>query len=419
MNTVCRNISHSLSKNIRRNIVIFLSMALCTFVFFILLQNYYYLRLRHDDFFQSGNVASKYRIQFEDFDEEMSFMNDRLNKTPMFYVEKKVMQEIADHPDLALFDYMSSPVSVTGIKNPVDLTAFVTSDDFESDDNDFYDNPPTIDAEIISKDGFEAFHIKTATGRIFTDEDYHLDKSTPLPVVLGSEYQSVFKLGDIIRYEDADASDEAIVVGFLEEGSGTYEWEYFYSLDQTMLFPVVFPRTEESMKDEQGYTYIFARNESVDVQAVVNDITTKNGFYTLEVAPTDGVMLSETKTLSEKNVRIIGFLAVITTVVCAIFLGMVLYHRSVEDMPTNCIYMCCGIPLWKINISIILEMFMWICISLLPSIAISYTIYHALLIPLWLLFLYPTVVTAIALIPVFVVNKRCNLDMFIRNRFIG
>ena len=416
MRFVLRNVTINLFKNLRRNLTILINMMICTFVMFILLQNYHFLLDRYNEYFPSGKIASYYHVEIANDDDAVRYASDMLNTTPMFLVGQKVIDSIETNPSLLVYSYGRGSTKSTGILNKVDLSPFFEEEGMYTLEGDYVETIPNLQ---LSLNAFEAFHLKVTEGRLFTEDDYTLDREQAIPIILGEEYKQVFRIGDEIEYNDGEYSDMAVVVGFLERNSGYSEWNNYISLDRTILSPVEFPRMYEDSGKYRRFSYIYSKDEYTDVQAAVNEATAKNGFYTLEVSPLDGAMITETKTLSEKNVKIIWFLALITTIICVTSLSMILYHRAIEEIPTNCVYMVCGISLWKINLSILVEMMIWIVFSLIPSIAISFQIYHAILVPIWILLLFSIIVTGIALIPAFVVNKKCNLDLFIRDRIVS
>ena len=134
--------------------------------------------------------------------------------------------------------------------------------------------------------------------------------------------------------------------------------------------------------------------------------------------PVDGVEVSETKDVSAKNVALIGFLALIACINCTCSLSSVLYNRTVQDRSVFCIYMCSGIPLWKINLSIIIEMAVFLGVSFFPTYALSIMEYKKLLIPAWQILMFSGIIVLVSLIPVFKINRENNLDMLIRDRIV-
>ena len=72
--------------------------------------------------------------------------------------------------------------------------------------------------------------------------------------------------------------------------------------------------------------------------------------------------------------------------------------------------------MWKINISLIMEMIFWMIISLMPVISLSLYEFQTLMIPIWQIALFEIVVIAVSIAPSLRVNSKCNLDLLIRNQ---
>lgn len=419
MKTVMVNTYRNMFKSIRRNLTIFLNMVICTSVIFILLQNYYFLKDRHDQYFKSGAIASHYSIVFADVDESAIYRSDILNKTSMFYVGQEVLKELESDPNIIIYSDIYSDFAPNDFVDGPDLSPYAIEVDREG--------TLMIEQIFVTLHAQDAFHLKCVSGRLFREEDYGIDIDTPVPVVLGYNYQEVYDIGDIIHLKNENYDDKAVVIGFLEKYSALYEWGNMISLDNSMICAGVFGRRpqDSDYQPSKAINYdcvddvrIYVADETLDLQKLVNSITAKNGFYTLRVQASDGVEVTETKSISEKNVMLIAVMTAVTGIICLITLGMVLYNRAIEDLSTNCIYLLCGVPLWKINASIILEMLIWAALSCVPAIVISQLEYKKFLVSPILLFAFAAVVSFIALIPTLRVLKKVNLDMFVRDRII-
>ncbi|MBR5937885.1 MAG: hypothetical protein IKZ90_06440 [Clostridiales bacterium] len=420
MRTVIINTYRNMFKSIKRNLTIFLNMVICTLAIFILLQNFYFLKDRHDEYFKSGKVASNYNIWFEDMDDYGIYTSDCFNKTSMYYVGQEVLKELESDPGVILYSASSFECPLGDFIDGPDLSPYANVDDIFGD--------LKIEQLYISLHAQDAFQLKCASGRLLEEKDYGIDRTEPVPAILGYNYQEVYKVGDIIHMKNDHYDDKAIVVGFLEKYSSLNLWNHIISLDTVMVMAGSFPREseenefyEKSSANEFRSVYepsIYVKDEKLDLQKLMNSITAKNGFYTLSVDPTDGVEITETKGISEKNVMLIAIMTAVTGIICLITLGMVLYNRALEDLSTNCIYLLCGVPLWKINASIILEMLIWAALSCVPAIVISQLEYKEFLVSPILLFAFAAIVSFIALIPTLRVLKKVNLDMFVRDRII-
>jgi hypothetical protein len=398
-------------------------MVICTSVIFILLQNYYYLKDRHDDYFTSGNIASHFEISFADEDDGGLYYSDQLNKTPMYYVGQDLLKTMESDPRIMLYGLTYSNFLPEDYVDGVNMTPYAIEGV----------NEILIEQYHFSKNTQDAFELKCDSGRFFQEEDFNVDTDDPVPVVLGYNLQEVFKIGDTIHLKNEYYDDRAVVIGFLEKYSSINAWETVNYMDDAIVVPGDFPRDFEELEknkerklglsSDEEFTSItspciYVMDETMDLQKYVNSLTAKNGFYTLCVQATDGVEVTETKSISEKNVMLIAVVTAVTGIICLITLGMVLYNRALEDLSTNCIYLLCGIPLWKINTSIILEMLIWAALSCIPACMISQLEYKKLMVSPVLLFAFSAIVALIALIPTLRVMKKVNLDVFVRNRII-
>ena len=296
----------------------------------------------------------------------------------------------------------------------------------------------------LSEYAAEGLGLKVAEGRWFTKEEFDQPYSfKQVPIILGSNYAGAFHIGDVVVYEDSNKHDEAVVVGILEPNAVVEHYGIVQgSFDDAVITTTAseFPRDLYSVRVKQDEVKFAARverknaaanrdrirtltsgllycpDESVDVQKAINDYTSKYGFYQIKAQPIDGSAYSETRSISERNLLLIGVLAVSTTVICMISLGGVLYNRTLDDRRTYCIYMSAGIPLWKINLSLILEMLFWMVLSILPVIALSLYEFQTLMIPLWQIGLFELIVMGVSIAPSLAVNSKCNLDLLIRNQ---
>ncbi len=436
-----KNFTRSVFSHPKENLIILFDLIISTAVVFVLIQNFYFLKEKHDEFFSDDRPAKTYQINI---DENMRAIveADFKSKGPIYDIGMKLYEEI-NSTSFKTFRNFSYCISVASDYDEETINKIK--------ELNLYMKPITVlqitDHELDGKG------LKLSEGRNFTiDEFDHPYSCEYVPVIMGSNFKEVFNIGDRIIYETKVIHDEAVVVGFLEENSADEYFGIKRSLNDCFMIPTgpEFPRDErynpnckeivsnaedykKTVMNEEDYIrkddqvkrerirslisgYLYCPDENIDVQKEINKYTSKYGFYQLTVLPIDGTAFSETKSISERNMLLIGVLALATTVICMISLGGVLYNRSLDDRRTYCIYMSSGIPLWKINISLIMEMIFWMIISLMPVISLSLYEFQTLMIPIWQIALFEIVVIAVSIAPSLRVNSKCNLDLLIRNQ---
>ncbi len=424
MKFVINNTIKSLLQNPRRIIPLLINMVLCNAAVFIFLQNYECLKYSFDSiYYDKTDIARCYSVEFaeediDSFESSMAFNTDIVNRTSMYEVGKRVYKELEDNPHIFFYEQCSSGILLDDIEDGGKLLPFIDEEQPQ----------PEIHVEYVNENNFKAWNVKVVEGRDFNSDDFdNLDMNVPVSVILGNEFKTVYKVGDTINIHDEYYGDDsAEIIGFLNEGAYLEAYNQLYSIDNYMFCPVIFPRDKEGIDKYEEldglfldkHRRVYIDDPTIDLQALVNEVTTKNGFYTLVCSALDGTEKRETEDVARRNVFIIGTLALIGGVICTLALSAILYNRAVRNRTKYCIFMCAGIPLWKINLSITLEILILFVVSVFPVIGLSIYEYGRLYVPLWQIILLTLPIIMVSLIPTFMVNRNCNLDLLIRNRIV-
>lgn len=425
MRVIINNIFRSVKNHPKANLVILINMILCTMTVFVLLQNYYFLS-NHFDKHYGYEVARHYSLEMSN-DDFRAKESDKLNKSPMYYVGQEVNKEIESNPHLTLYQAGEIAVPMWLVEDRMKLEKYKQIDDgmkesvLMSGEHYSEDDYTCIYFMNVPVNAEKVFNLTLKEGRFFNEEDkYIYDPVIPFPVILGNDFAATFKLGDTIDLK----GDKGVVVGILEDNMYMSLWGHVKYLDDRILtvHPLVPRNFSMSMEDyyilHDDLDQIYCDDPTMDVQKEINRITAAHGYYTYETNPIDGIEISETKDVSSKNVALIGVLALIACIICTCSLSSVLYNRTVQDRSVFCIYMCCGIPLWKINLSLIIEMLIFLGVSFFPTYALSIMEYEKLLVPAWQILAFSGIIVLVSLIPVFKINRENNLDMLIRDKIV-
>ena len=425
MRLIINNIFRSVKNHPKANFVILLNMILCTMTVFVLLQNYYFLR-NHFDKHYGYEIARHFSLEMSN-DEFRAKASDKLNKSPMYYVGQEVNKEINSNPHLTLYQAVETVLPMWLVEDKAKLEKYKQIDEplkefymesGEQVDEDYFTYISFISVPV---NGEDVFNLTLKEGRFFNEDDKEaFDPDVPFAVILGNDFAATFKLGDTI----ALSGDTAIVIGILEDNMYMSRWGHVEYLDDKILTVLPMVPRDFSMSMEDYYilyedlNQVYCDDPAMDVQKEINRITAAHGYYTYETNPIDGIEISETKDVSSKNVALIGVLALIACIICTCSLSSVLYNRTVQDRSVFCIYMCCGIPLWKINLSLIIEMLIFLGVSFFPTYALSILEYEKLLVPAWQILTFSGIIVLVSLIPVFKINRENNLDMLIRDKIV-
>ena len=366
------NIKRSILTHWKSNLLILADLILCALMIFIMLQNYSFMKYEFRRYYGDEKLADRYRLNVV-FGESY---NPFRESSPMYDTALLVKQDMWNS---ALWDasYMALFNMPFEWLDPNLPQLF----DVQNDPTIYRDPEETgISAYIFSDSVIRLQNIKVIEGREFTAEDYQ-STSSVMPIIMGYDFSQYFSVGECI-----------------EQGDLSYRVIGFFELAMSLgcdLFPL---------------------NPQTDVQDEINKITSKYGFYAMTSDPTNGSAYKNTELITGKNIALIFLLTILSSILCLVALSNILFKRTLKDQATNCTYLLSGIPLWKIIVSIIIEILLWTAISVGPTVVVSYFEYGQLFIsPLYIL-AFLLVIVAISVVPSFLIIGKSNIDIFIRSQ---
>lgn len=139
----------------------------------------------------------------------------------------------------------------------------------------------SIKALHLSENVFSDFNIKLESGEMLTAKDFLYKKDSILPVLLGSSYKGIYKIGDLIKTYNIYGNIKCKVVGFLQKGSNiAISQDYIIFLDRYVVLPSFkFNQLPQTNNEKQAYILkYFMKNNGIiksqyDIQAVSDEIS--------------------------------------------------------------------------------------------------------------------------------------------------
>ncbi len=414
MKFIRKNILRSFVMHWRANLLILGDLILCALVLFIFLQNYILAQMAHQTYFGEENYAKFYHIDLQ----SENYRDDEINETSMYRVGLVVARLIQDHQAMKAYG-----IAINNFVYPSEVFP-VLPDEFLLQNNALYEESQDdtgLMGYVLTPEALEINKIEISEGQSFKKEDF-TEQPKQLPILLGAAFTSFYDVGDIISVD----GDEAKIIGFLRSDATLYLDEgTVSSLEHAIILPQFFPRfdswsTKEAEKLQTSMIFfggkIAVSDPKTDVQKEINKITSEYGYYPISVTPLDGSAYTNSSVISQKNNTLLLLLAIVTTTLCLTALCNILYKRTLRDRATICTFFLSGIPLWKVNLSVILEMFFYTALSVLPVITVSIIEYGHLFILPWQITLYISIILFVAIFPVLSVTGKSNLDMLIRDQ---
>lgn len=256
---------------------------------------------------------------------------------------------------------------------------------------------------VITEHYFDIFGFEVSKGRLFQNTEYGKDLSDNPPVVLGSDFENDYNIGDLYL-------DKYEVVGILKSGMKTTflqgDKSSVVSADDDVFIPVM---SIESMK-AQGIDYptslIYADDKS-DL-AAINDYAAENGMNTYNFISADETrqLIDLVSAKADISLIVISSIIIILAVFSMIQSTLLYVRKNIREL---LIHMICGASQSDILLRISAE----VLIINLVGVVVSSLIFMSL--RTTLVFMLTGIATAvIAVVPVMVSIKRKPLIMQIK-----
>lgn len=414
MSFILRNIRRMTFAHWKSNLLIFIEMAVCTAIFFIMLHNYTLARHTYDEKLSGTVRAQRVAIHLQD----PTKIGELLPGSTLYDIAQKVQRDILESPDWVTyetFSLTSIPYSRDGFPTEIPeefMEEFGYSDFCDTLLRGMLLYSPTY----MTQNG-----LRVSEGRNFEDADFD-EIDGPTPVIIGAELSPYLNVGDVITSSNTmDGINffdrQAVVIGILEEDSFTVVQEGDVDINKTFIFPASFEdqgRPEDRLVALLNGGVIVPHDKNLDIQDKLNQITAKYGFYPFSLSPVNMDEVIEATIVSQKNLVLLSVLAILTSSLAVLSVGTVLLRRTRKDIPNICTFLMSGIPLGKIMTSILIDLLFWGSLALLPTLVLSWTEYRAFLFPMWQLLLFHYGALLIAYIPIIPTLGRINLDYNIR-----
>lgn len=256
---------------------------------------------------------------------------------------------------------------------------------------------------VITEHYFDIFGFEVSKGRLFQNAEYGKDLSDNPPVVLGSDFENDYNIGDLYL-------DKYEVVGILKSGMKTTflqgDKSSVVSVDDDVFTPVM---SIESMK-AQGIDYptslIYADDKS-DL-AAINDYAAENGMNTYNFISADETrqLIDLVSAKADISLIVISSIIIILAVFSMIQSTLLYVRKNIREL---LIHMICGASqsdiLFRISAEVLIINLVGVVVSSLIFMSLRTT----------LVFMLTGIATAvIAVVPVMVSIKRKPLIMQIK-----
>jgi len=424
-----RFLRHELSRSLvthwKSNLMLLLEMALCVLVVFVLLYNVSVAAANANWYKTTVSDVNRYQLYLA---EEPSESTDQILRSE----GEAILQTIKKNSSWRFYQWLRTgfgvPINEDGSYQLPAIFESGYEDGIHIEANDEL-GLQALKCAYFTPEVFDVYELTVSEGNLFSQADYTYHQGQPYPVILGSEYQEFFDVGDIIDGTLYLEHDQLVVIGFLHSGS------FIASPGVSTLVPldryIIFPYFDETVladgtiqHDPLGKTVgaflwegtLVVTDPTIDVQKEMNRITNTYGFPAIQCAQYTGSSIKSAEIISQRNVALLSALALVIISLSILSIGMLLNRRTRIDLQTYGMYLISGILPGRIYLVKAAELLIFAALSILPSVWLSYLQFQRLVVPPWQLLCISVPILFVSALPAQKLISRVNLDQIIRRK---
>lgn len=369
-------------------------------------------------------IENKYIKIFETYDSKDSSFTEALKQEGFLTRLKQFHQDLHTTEGLNFFEVSKQHVEHWGHYDGKDI--FVVAYDMDpSMKNQLIKTPagqvymtPLYAVQVDNKAYNLFLKDHLAIGKDFIDDDYNYypDKKK-IPCILGSDYSTVYDIGDTIQVEYLFKTIKLEIIGFFDKTSSVSMNGNILYLDNYIIMPSLNCQYDPRDPEEEFFQKIlydqkitgYLLDGGLDYYTLVDNIAnTYDLQYTVRTDKKDINMINQgvTALLTKKIVFMISIFLLLIVIITFIFVLIQKFHRDAKKISINLI---CGASLNMIKAKLYLYLIFCYLVSIMISLLLIgknlfYISYNNMLICFTILFL--SLICVILILNLFINNYK-------------
>lgn len=227
--------------------------------------------------------------------------------------------------------------------------------------------------------------LQVAQGRIFKEEDFMFKEGNKLPVIIGSDLNKFYSVGDTFELKYLYKDFTGYVIGVLPPQALLPQYGTVLNLDRTFVLPSLCfsddttePEFQQMLYHQKNsgvfYTQLTTLEMQEKIDQMINEAGLKNGDYALDGVSllhfdTLGLGIAQTQQLIYNLVTLIYLVSVLLMMLCT-------YLKVHSMLRTFSIHLICGASKKKLIAALFLESFIWVFLAFSLSSVLVYFIFQ-------------------------------------------
>lgn len=327
------------------------------------------------------------------------------------------------------FTYIYTNNQSIGVHNFKGSEKFIYGYETNSLQPDFEKNGLTFKvakAIQINENVLYKFDLPLFTGRGFKKADFINQNNNEIPIILGAEYASLYKEGDIFNIDYLNKPFKVKVIGILKSNVNLpVRDDLEFYLDRYIIMPNIImgsPSDAESLAFQQkSYLsaingQVFSELDKLQVRKALEGISKKTGFYDYQLIGANDKNIDFMLSMLSVNKKILTAFALLLLIFSVISIALSLTVKWNVNMKKYAIHLISGATINKLMIYIFFELLIVMSISLISVFIymrtlglISYTYYVPMIIVVLSIIL-------MGMIPLYMKLKKLNISEMLKRR---
>ncbi|MDP4524556.1 ABC transporter permease [Bacillus halotolerans] len=400
----------------------FLFFAIISFLFLQLIS----VETKTKSFYAHYNGKNIYQLSdslFDEKEEEFFSKPEKLNNVKNFY------NYLNKSTDFVYLNTTLQPIGVQSFQgNETFLDGYEYGSTQEPYERKYKEEKYWLVKSIqLNENIFKVSNLKLQMGSFFKKNEYIYKKSKKIPVILGSQYEGIYKVGDTLKIDYIDKDFVGEVIGILEPESvvpAREETEFY--LDRYIILPELImnqlPSDSFDLTFQQRHYLqliggqILTKKDNLQIRKFMHAISNKCGFEDYTVIGANGIGLELMVSMMQQSLNLIIGLVGVLFVFCILSISFAFNLKWNVNIRKYSIHLISGATLNKIFIYMFTEVGFILILSIVPVLLIMQTIgvmpwYYYLLIVCT-----GVIISILGLSPLYLKLKKLNISELLKGK---
>jgi len=366
-------IKSSLKKSKVFTILLVAQLTISFFIINLVFHNINSMKDSNDNLNNSFKSVNYYQMidSFESQEQEDLYWSDKNNLTNL----KKFYNLISESDYYSYLEMIFQPIEIIDFQGIDKMySAYghivdITKTNFIIDNKTY----STIKNIMVNKETLENFKINIAYGRTFNNSEFYWENiESKVPIILGSNYEGIYSIGDIIKgnYYQMEVTFE--VIGIMDEAAAIIREGNIISLEDYILSPMFNIDDESVDYNFQRILYLMKSNGTIVVQSEndfnrflvrLDNLKSQYNVFDINIIGMSTISVHLLKLASQESIYLMVSLSIILSIFNIISISSIFTCKFIKNKRDYGIYLLCGAKKRDIIKYLILEAFILVIVS--------------------------------------------------------